>query len=57
MYVCVCRAITEAQVRQAIAAGADSLAELRTRLGLGVDCGQCCEYARRYFDAAKSESQ
>lgn len=50
MYVCVCRAITEEQVRQAVASGADTLAKLRETLGLGVDCAKCLEYAKRYLD-------
>lgn len=49
MYVCVCRAITEEQVRQAVAGGADSLAKLRETLGLGVDCAKCLEYAKRFL--------
>ena len=55
MYVCVCKAITEEQIRQAVAEGVDSLAQLRDRFGLGVDCGKCCEYARRCLGAAKSD--
>ncbi len=53
MYVCVCRAITEEQIRRAVAGGADTLAKLRETLGLGVDCGKCLEYAKRLLGNAK----
>lgn len=53
MYVCVCRAITEEQVRRAVAGGADTLAKLRATLGLGVDCARCLEYAKRFLDDGK----
>ena len=48
MYVCVCNAITEEQVRQAIAEGADSLDELCAVLGLGDQCGKCLDYVRHH---------
>lgn len=53
MYVCVCRAITEEEIRRAVAGGADTLAKLRETLGLGVDCAKCLEYAKRFLDDAK----
>jgi len=53
MYVCVCRAITDEQVRRAVAGGADSLAKLRETLGLGVDCAKCLEYAKHFLADAK----
>jgi len=53
MYVCVCRAITDEQVRRAVAGGADTLAKLRETLGLGVDCAKCLEYARRFLGDGK----
>ena len=43
MYVCVCNAITEEQLRRAIADGARTLDDLREALGLGDQCGKCLE--------------
>ncbi len=56
MYVCVCNAITEEQVRRAIAAGANSPDDLCAVLGLGDQCGKCLEYARRYFCGETSDA-
>ena len=50
MYVCVCNAITEEQIRQAIADGANSLDDLREAIGLGEQCGKCFEYVRHHFE-------
>lgn len=46
MYVCVCHAVTERQVRTAVEAGARSLGDLRERLCVGQTCGRCAESAR-----------
>ncbi|MBP6654951.1 MAG: (2Fe-2S)-binding protein [Propionivibrio sp.] len=47
MYVCVCKAVTERQVRQAVSDGAHSLKDLRRELGVTSDCGQCAVCARQ----------
>jgi bacterioferritin-associated ferredoxin len=43
MYVCVCNAITQQQIQQAIAEGAATLAELRDELKVTDCCGMCVE--------------
>ena len=47
MYVCVCKAVTESQVRQAVRDGARSLKDLRRELGVTSECGQCAVCARQ----------
>ena len=41
MYVCVCNAVTEREIRQAVALGVTTLKELREGLGVAGDCGRC----------------
>jgi bacterioferritin-associated ferredoxin len=41
MFVCICRAVTDRQIRNAIAGGARSMRELREKLGVCSDCGKC----------------
>ena len=41
MYVCVCKAVTDRQIREAAEQGADSLAQLTDQLGVASGCGQC----------------
>ncbi|BDM65792.1 (2Fe-2S)-binding protein [Shewanella sp. NFH-SH190041] len=45
MFVCVCHAITDSQIRQAVAAGAHSLAEVKQQLGVASQCGKCAKLA------------
>jgi bacterioferritin-associated ferredoxin len=46
MYVCVCRAVTEHEVRAAVDAGADTVEAVTRRCGAGDDCGACCGVIR-----------
>jgi bacterioferritin-associated ferredoxin len=46
MYVCVCNAITDREIREAVRNGARNLRQLRATLPLGVGCGRCIESAR-----------
>ena len=41
MYVCVCQAVREAEVRQAVAAGARDVETLAEALGVCTGCGTC----------------
>lgn len=45
MYVCICNAVTERQVRECAGSGVASLEELAFRLGVGAGCGRCRECA------------
>lgn len=56
MYVCVCRAVTDRQIRQAAAEGVCSLRELQQRTGLGTGCGRCLPEARQQLMQALSQA-
>lgn len=45
MYVCICKAVTETRVRNAVAEGCTTLRELRDRTALGTNCGKCVPHA------------
>ncbi len=46
MYVCLCRGITDQDIKDAIADGADSYRDERDLLDLGTCCGRCAPEAR-----------
>ncbi|MDZ7810918.1 MAG: (2Fe-2S)-binding protein [Arhodomonas sp.] len=46
MYVCLCKAVTEREVRRAIDEGLASMRELRRELGVCSCCGKCGPVAR-----------
>jgi bacterioferritin-associated ferredoxin len=41
MYVCICRAVTETEVRRCIADGACTVKEVVKRSEAGTGCGSC----------------
>ena len=41
MYVCICNAVTEHQIAEAVKTGARTLLDLRRDLGVSSECG-CC---------------
>ena len=45
MYVCVCNAITDKQIRAAAEAGTTELWRLQAELGVATNCGSCSEVA------------
>ncbi|MEZ4741742.1 MAG: (2Fe-2S)-binding protein [Bdellovibrionota bacterium] len=41
MYICLCQALTERQVRQHIESGAQSLHDVQKKCAAGKSCGAC----------------
>ena len=41
MYVCLCKGITDSQIRAAIEDGATSVRDVRNSLGVASQCGKC----------------
>jgi len=46
MYVCICKGITDTQIRAAVQDGASSIREIRNNLGVASQCGKCGILAR-----------
>ena len=47
MYVCVCNAVTDTQIRKACENGACSMEDLSRELNVATCCGRCKDCARR----------
>lgn len=45
MYVCLCHAVTDTQIKDAVIQGDCSLADVKKRLGVGDQCGKCVNMA------------
>ena len=52
MYVCICNAVTDRQIREAAASGASTFADVRHRTGCADCCGSCEDLAVEIFDEA-----
>ena len=46
MYVCIWRQVTDLEIRVVCREGASSFSELREKLGVASDCGNCGKLAR-----------
>ncbi|MDA8095877.1 MAG: (2Fe-2S)-binding protein [Betaproteobacteria bacterium] len=44
MYVCLCKAVTDRQIRQAVGQGACTMRALRQTLGVCTGCGRCAQH-------------
>ncbi|MFK7864902.1 MAG: (2Fe-2S)-binding protein [Pseudohongiellaceae bacterium] len=46
MYVCICRQVTDNQIRDLCKQGASDLTDVREKLGVASECGKCGKLAR-----------
>ncbi len=56
MYVCICNAITDKQIRQAADAGVLDLWQLQVELGVASNCGSCKEHASEILREKRQEA-
>ena len=52
VYVCICKSVTDKQIRRAAARGVDNLYDLRESLGVSAGCGSCAATAQDILDEA-----
>ena len=55
MYVCVCHAINETRVREAVAQGRTSVRALREHFDFGECCGKCNACMRELINEAQAD--
>ena len=55
MYVCVCNAVTDSDIRDAVGDGVRNLNQLRQTTGCGTTCGSCKDMAVEVLQQALSE--
>ena len=55
MYVCLCRSITDSQIREAVAKGNTSFSQVRKQLDLAAQCGKCGIMAREVFNESMAD--
>lgn len=57
MVVCVCKRVSDGQIRTQVAAGAETLREVSRTLGVGTQCGRCIGCAREIISEARLTRQ
>jgi bacterioferritin-associated ferredoxin len=50
MYVCICHAVTDRDIRACIERGAGTMRELRAELKVGMQCGKCACHVREMLE-------
>ena len=55
MYICLCHAVTERSILEAVDRGVSTYRELSFSTGCGTQCGSCARAARQLFEQALSE--
>ncbi len=55
MYVCICKGVTDRQIRAAIDEGATTMRALRRELDVCNGCGKCGPDVRELLDEARLE--
>jgi len=57
MYVCICNAVTDEDIREAAEAGATSVADLQDQLGVAINCGSCFDDAAALLASDVAQTQ
>ncbi len=52
MYVCICKGITDREIKACVERGASSVADLQRELGVATCCGRCEPCARELLGEA-----
>lgn len=52
MYVCVCKSISDKQVKEAISNGASTVEDLASSLGISTQCGRCHSFANTFLQTS-----
>lgn len=55
MYVCLCRGITDQDIKEAVSNGAETFREVRDLLDLATCCGRCAPEARSIISEELAE--
>jgi len=56
MFICLCKGVTDTQIKQSIQNGANSLREVRRQLGVASQCCKCLAEAKALIDETLSNN-
>ena len=54
MYICICNAVTDSQIRNAAHGGCTRMRDLREQLGVAGDCGKCAPAAQAVLKSTQT---
>ncbi|CUA85703.1 MULTISPECIES: bacterioferritin-associated ferredoxin [Gulbenkiania] len=56
MYICLCNAVTDTHIREAVENGATRMRDLNLQLGVASECGKCACCAHQVLKDALAEA-
>lgn len=56
MNLCMCKGVTDQQIRQAVAQGARTMGEISARFGVGIECGKCLHDVQQFLEGCLAET-
>lgn len=57
MYICICKAVTDSAIREAVCQGACRMRDLKAGLGVSAQCGKCAGHAKEVLEQALSKQR
>ncbi|MFP6814414.1 MAG: (2Fe-2S)-binding protein [Pseudomonadales bacterium] len=57
MYVCLCKAVTDKQIRDAVDNGVQNIAQLQESCGAASGCGRCRDVAQELIDERLADAR
>ncbi len=57
MYICICNAVTDKDIRKAAKAGLTSLSALQEEMGVAINCGSCADDAAAILRESRSSAE
>jgi bacterioferritin-associated ferredoxin len=57
MYICICNAVTDTDIRRAADEGVSNMKQLKLKTGCASTCGKCIESAKEVLETALEGKQ
>lgn len=57
MFVCICKQVTDGQIKEAVTNGACSFKDVQSELGVATQCGECKNHARQCMRDCRSQCE
>ncbi|PIE82915.1 MAG: hypothetical protein CSA09_04300 [Candidatus Contendobacter odensis] len=55
MFLCICKSVTDREIRHMVDEGARTMGDLNIRFGIGNECGKCINDVNQYLDTCLAE--
>jgi bacterioferritin-associated ferredoxin len=55
MYVCICNAVTDRQIKTAVQEGHETFEKIQQQLDVGTCCGKCESHAKEVISEARND--